>query len=267
MTDTSESAATVTRVARVTLRPVTPENLDSILKLKVAPAQENFVANNAKSLAQGAYNRYAWRRAIYAGETPVGFVMLYDNPDEAEYFLWRLMIDQRYQRFGFGRQALEQVIDYVCGRPGAQELLTSYVPGEGCPQPFYAALGFVETGEVDEGETVMRLALAERAQATVPAPRPLTHVVLFKLKEPTPEIIDRAVNLLRGLEGKIPELRGIEVGIDTLHTQRSYDIALITRFDDLAGMQAYQTHPEHVAVLEYLRSVLAASVAVDFVQD
>jgi len=152
----------------------------------------------------------------------------------------------------------------VLSRPNAAELLLSYVPGEGSPQPFYVGLGFVDTGEVHEGQNVMKLDLRGRPRPTAPPPRPLTHVVLMQFREPTPAVLHKASELLRGLKGNVPELRSIEVGLDVLHSGRSYDLALITRFDSLADMQAYQVHPEHVAVLDYLRSVLAASVAVDF---
>jgi diamine N-acetyltransferase len=85
--------------------------------------------------------------------------MLYDNPEKAEYFLWRLMVDNRYQGKGYGRSAVEHLIDYVKTRPNATELLVSYVPGEGSPLPFYEALGFVDTGEMEGDEKVMRLVL------------------------------------------------------------------------------------------------------------
>lgn len=255
------------RDAIVTLRAVTAANVDEIMRLRVAPAQEQFVAENPRSLASAAYNQNAWPRAIYADETAVGFVMLYDDPQQAEYFLWRLMIDQRYQRLGFGRRAVEQVIDYVCGRPNATALGVSYVPGEGAPQAFYSSLGFVDTGEVDDGEHIMRLDLSERTNLVEPAPRPLTHIVLFKFKKPTAASLAKAADLLRGLDGKIPVLRRIEVGTDVLHSGRSYDLGLITRFDSIADMQTYQAHPEHLEVLEYLRSVASGSVTVDFERD
>jgi diamine N-acetyltransferase len=66
------------------------------------------------------------------------------------------MIDARYQRTGVGRRALELLFEHVRSRPGAKELWTSVVPGEGGPGPFYERLGFVYTGEEDEGELVMR---------------------------------------------------------------------------------------------------------------
>ena len=149
----------MTADAVVSLREITADTLGAILKLKVKPGQERFVADNATSIAQAHFEPKAWFRAIYADETPVGFVMLFDDPDAPEYYLWRYMIDGRYQGMGFGRQALELFIDHVRSRPGATELLTSYVPGDGSPAPFYAGLGFVETGKVDDGENVIRLPL------------------------------------------------------------------------------------------------------------
>ncbi len=155
----NEPEKEVTRDSVVSLREITGDTLGAIMRLKVKPEQEQFVANNAVSIAQAHFEPKAWFRAIYADETPVGFVMLFDDPDAPEYYLWRYMIDARYQRLGFGRQALRLFIDHVRTRPNATELLTSYVPGEGTPAPFYAGLGFVETGKVDDGENVIKLAL------------------------------------------------------------------------------------------------------------
>jgi diamine N-acetyltransferase len=67
------------------------------------------------------------------------------------------MIDARFQRHGFGKQALELVIEYVKTRPGAKVLSTSCVPGEGSPEEFYKKMGFTPTGEIDEdGEAIMQ---------------------------------------------------------------------------------------------------------------
>lgn len=146
--------------ATVTLREVTAETVLAICALKVAPQQEQFVAPNSVSIAQAYFaQEVAWFRAVYADDVPVGFVMLEDNVASQEYFLWRFMIDQRYQGHGFGRRALELLIDHVRTRPGAKMLLTSCVPGNGSPCPFYEKLGFVSTGNVEEGELVMRFDL------------------------------------------------------------------------------------------------------------
>jgi diamine N-acetyltransferase len=146
----------------VTLREITADTVDAILALKVAPHQERFVATNAKSIAQAHYHpELAWFRAIYAGETPVGFVMLADDPAAPEYGMWRFMIDERFQGRGYGRRALELLVEYVRTRPGATALLTGAYPGPGSAIAFYEKMGFVLTGEVDpeDGELEMRLVL------------------------------------------------------------------------------------------------------------
>ena len=147
--------------AVVTLREITGETVRTICKLSdTLPEEQNrMVAPNAVSIAEAHFAEHAWFRAIYAEETPVGFVMLWDDHEKAEYYLWRFMIAAPYQRCGYGRRALERLIDYVRTRPNATELRASYVPMDGGPEGFYHRLGFEETGEVMHGERVIRLPL------------------------------------------------------------------------------------------------------------
>ncbi len=143
--------------AGVSLREVTKETLRQVTRLRVRPDQERLVATNAESIAEAYFSPgEAWFRAVYLDDTPVGFVMLEDDPAAGRYYLWRFMIDARYQRGGVGRRALELLFEHVRTRPGAKVLYTSCVPGEGSPGPFYEKMGFVYTGEEDEGELVMR---------------------------------------------------------------------------------------------------------------
>jgi diamine N-acetyltransferase len=143
----------------VSLRDVTSENLRAVLKLDVRDDQKHLVASNAVSIAQGHYSEYAWWRAIYANEEPVGFVMLYIDTETPDYGVWRFMIDAAHQGRGYGLQAMKLVVDHVRTLPGATELEISYVPGEGSPQPFYVKCGFVDTGVKREGERVMKMPL------------------------------------------------------------------------------------------------------------
>lgn len=92
----------------------------------------------------------------------------------------------------------------------------------------------------------------------------ITHVVLFKLKDRSPEAIEKAAGVLRGLEGKVPVIRSIEVGVDVLRSQRSYDIALTVRLETLADLEAYQTHPEHVKVADYIAMARESVAVVDY---
>lgn len=146
-------------MAAVSLREVTRDTVRAVCRLQVAPGQEGLVASNAVSIAEAYFQPKAWFRAVYADEEMVGFVMLYEDPDKAEYYLWRLMIAGGHQRRGYGQQAIGLVVDRLRTLPGARELLTSCVPGEGGPRPFYERLGFIATGEVDDGEEVLRLPL------------------------------------------------------------------------------------------------------------
>lgn len=150
---------------RVALREVTTDNLQAVLALDVSEAQREFVATNAKSIAEAHFYPEAWFRAIYAGSQPVGFLMLHDESLRSDprqpgyYFLWRLMIDASQQGRGFGRRALEILIDHVRTRPAASELLTSCRRGPGSPEQFYLKLGFRPTGQEPHGEVELRLPL------------------------------------------------------------------------------------------------------------
>ena len=145
--------------ATVSLREVTQETVNSILNLRVTKEQEQFVASNAVSIAEAHFSEDAWFRAIYADETPIGFLMLSDQPDKGEYFLWRFMVDAQHQGKGYGRRTLELLIDHVKTRPSAKELFLSHVPGTGSPENFYCKLGFEHTGEQAGEELVMKLTL------------------------------------------------------------------------------------------------------------
>lgn len=143
----------------MSLREITADTVRAICALEVAPRQTGYVAPNAVSIAQAHFEPKAWFRAVYADDTPVGFVMLHVDPDESEYYLWRFMIAAEHQGHGYGKQALDLVVQFVRSQPGATSLGSSFVPGDDGPRDFYLRYGFEETGEVDDGEHVIRYAL------------------------------------------------------------------------------------------------------------
>lgn len=144
---------------QVILNELNQHNYREILKLNVRKDQKQFVATNAISLAQAHFHPEAWYRGIYADDTPVGFAMLEINTLKPEYYLWRFMIDENHQGKGYGYAAMKLLIAHVKTLPKASEFLLSYIPAEGSPQKFYQKLGFEDTGEVHEGENIMRLSL------------------------------------------------------------------------------------------------------------
>jgi len=144
----------------ISLKTITKDNLITVLKLKVKDEQKGFVASNAVSIAEGHYSDEAWFRAIYFNNIPVGFVMLSLDDAKKEYWIWRFMIDKSHQKKGYGKAAVQQIIDFVKTNLNAEKLMLSYVPKKGSPKTFYEKQGFTETGKVDEdGEVEMELVL------------------------------------------------------------------------------------------------------------
>ncbi len=93
----------------------------------------------------------------------------------------------------------------------------------------------------------------------------ITHIVFFKLNDPTAANIAEAKEMLLGMEGNIPLLRHLAVGTDVMRSERSYDLALVTRFDSLEDLQAYPVHPFHAdKVVPYVKSVSKSVVTVDY---
>jgi GNAT superfamily N-acetyltransferase len=96
---------------------------------------------------------------VEADGEPAAFVMIAEvTPTHPEPYLWRLLVDRRHQRRGVGRRALDLLCDQLLAE-GCTTLVTSWVPGKGTPAPFYRKYGFLETGEMVDGETVVRLQL------------------------------------------------------------------------------------------------------------
>ena len=155
--------------ALVSLRPITADTVRQVTNLSVGESQKHFVASNAVSLAQALFSPEAWYRAIYLGEDPVGFVMLEDEslrsppPEVPKVGVWRFMIDAKFQGRGIGKVALLHVIDHVRRTGLFETLQLSYVPGPGCPEPFYLSLGFHHTGKVEGNEVVLECTLPKSA--------------------------------------------------------------------------------------------------------
>ena len=92
-----------------------------------------------------------------------------------------------------------------------------------------------------------------------------THIVFFKLIDGSEESVNKVASILEAMEGKIPELKEIEVGRDVLHTERSYDLALTTKFNSKEDMDVYQVSNYHVnEVLKYIKPMIKSSKTVDY---
>ncbi len=149
----------VSKESVVSLREINAKTVRDICRLSVEESQNRFVATNAESLAEANFYDKAWFRAIYADETPVGFVMTEEEVDKGRYYIWRFMIDARYQKFGLGAKALAQVVEHIKAYPNATEIFVGVILEDGGPQKFYERCGFKLTGEYEYGDPVMKLYL------------------------------------------------------------------------------------------------------------
>ena len=92
----------------------------------------------------------------------------------------------------------------------------------------------------------------------------IRHIVMFKIKDEFKDEIPQLVENSKGMKGRIEGMLDLEAGQDVLHSERSYDMALVTVFDSMESFNAYQTHPVHMPVRKRMHEVRETSVACDF---
>lgn len=141
----------------ISLREITRENWEDIVRLKVADSQTGFVASNAFSLAEASYEPECVPLGIYDGDIPVGFCMYCVDSADKEYWISRLMVDQRYQSKGFGRAAMQHMVDRIKQDKDHHMVYVSFKPHNEWAKTLYESLGFVPDGRVVGGEIVYRL--------------------------------------------------------------------------------------------------------------
>ena len=90
------------------------------------------------------------------------------------------------------------------------------------------------------------------------------HIVMFKLAEKNQKNLSQAIAALNSLRGNIETLKSLELGIDFLNSERSYDFVLTALFDDREGLKKYVGHKNHLPVVEKMRSLCSSSIVVDF---
>lgn len=141
------------------LQPITKDNWIKAISLRVKEDQVNFVASNAVSLAQLNFLENFHAQGIYDGETMVGFTLYGIDEDDHEYWIYRMMIDQNFQDKGFGKQAVELVIEDIKARKENHHtcITLSYEPENTKAKYLYEKMGFSEVeGFIIDDEQVAR---------------------------------------------------------------------------------------------------------------
>ena len=97
----------------------------------------------------------------------------------------------------------------------------------------------------------------------------LRHIVMWRFKDEAEgrtkqQNMEYIASKLLSLKGVIPEIKNIEIGMNINKGAAAYDMALITEFENEAALEAYQTHPKHVEVSEYVSKVRTDRAVADY---
>ena len=145
------------RRRRVTLQAVTSENWRDVAALQVTESQQAFVAEPSYYLALCCYGGDWCPLAIHADGRVIGFMMWAVDEADGSCWLGGILIDQAYQRQGYGRRAVRAAVMMLSETEGYQDFALSYHPSNTAARRLYATLGFEETGEWEGDEIVARL--------------------------------------------------------------------------------------------------------------
>lgn len=140
----------------ILFKQITRENFDECLFLDVTEAQEDFVASTMYSLAEAKIFTENQPFAIYDEEQMVGFIMYSLDPDDNQYWVTRLLIDQKFQKNGYGTLAMQEMLKLIKTNFNPNSVFTSIEPENKVAEKLYLELGFVHTGRIiDDDELVL----------------------------------------------------------------------------------------------------------------
>ncbi|MCM3609654.1 GNAT family N-acetyltransferase [Planococcus sp. MERTA32b] len=142
----------------IEFREIDRHNFFDVIELKVGDDQKTFVAPNVFSLAQAKAFPECVCLAIYHDDVLVGFTMYCLDFEDKEYWIYRLMIDAKFQSKGFGKAAMEQLIDRIKQDKEHKMIYLSFEPENILARQLYEKLGFEADGRVIDGEVVYKLA-------------------------------------------------------------------------------------------------------------
>ena len=142
----------------IVLMPITVQNWEAATELELEDYQLEFLRPNAWSIAEASFHPELKPMGIYRGGTMVGFLMYGKSYRSERTWLYRLMIDKKYQGQGLGNQAMESLIRRMRDE-GYDEISVGYDPENVVAERLYAKFGFQPTGMVEWGEKTARLYL------------------------------------------------------------------------------------------------------------
>ena len=142
----------------VNLKPISKDNFDDVIALEVDEDQD-FVADNVYSIAESKVDPSMIPLAIYTDQNLVGFLMygINPDPDDNNYWIIRLMVDKKFQKNGYGKKAVELLIDRIKEDKNHSKIMVSTDPENVVAINLYKKLGFKTTGNIIDEEEVFEL--------------------------------------------------------------------------------------------------------------
>lgn len=141
----------------ISLRSIDQNNWEACIKLKPKQEQLGFVASNVYSIAESKISPHLMIKAIYCGEKLIGFAMYGVDMDDGNYWIYRLMIDERFQARGHGKDAMKLIIQDIESRDDRTDVIwLGYQQDNEQGRKLYASLGFKEAGMAPWGEMLAK---------------------------------------------------------------------------------------------------------------
>lgn len=140
-------------------KEINKDNWEECINLNVSKEQEEFVAPNSYSLLEALYGKNLFPLAIYDDDKMVGFIMYEIDDEDNTMGMCRLMIDQKFQKKGYGREAVLKLLDLIRERYGKIPFFTSFEPENKVAEKLYESVGFKKTGELLYEELVAKIDL------------------------------------------------------------------------------------------------------------
>lgn len=141
----------------ISLQRITKDNWEECIALKPKEEQQGNIAPNVYSIAEAQFLNGFSSKAIYHEETMIGYTLYGVDPDDKNYWMYRFMIDERYQGKGFGLVAVCKVIEEIRNSKDRTDLLIlGYRPENERAKRLYSKAGFIEEGLAPWGEMIAK---------------------------------------------------------------------------------------------------------------
>lgn len=141
----------------ITLKSINRDNFWECVELEVNEYQSRFVASNAISIAQAKVQPECIPMGVYSNDVMVGFVMYCIDEDDGEYWIYRMMIDKKYQNKGYGKEALRQLLEIIKKDDTHDKIFLGVEIDSILAVKLYQSFGFYFNKQVFGKEHIMRL--------------------------------------------------------------------------------------------------------------